>query len=165
MIAVTDTSPLNYLILLGYVDVLRELYGKLLAPRAVFAELSHPKAPSEVRIWIAEAPSWLEFVLVDRLDPTLPTQLGAGEREAISLAQKDPASLLIIDDYAARIAAEERKIEITGTLAVVRKASLRGRLVFKEAITNLRESGFPISPRLESAILTRYEEELKLRRQ
>jgi len=39
MIVVADTSPLNYLIRLGRPYVLREIYGRVLVPRAVLVEM------------------------------------------------------------------------------------------------------------------------------
>lgn len=39
MTAVTDTSPVCYLILIGKVDLLRELFSNVLVPRVVVAEL------------------------------------------------------------------------------------------------------------------------------
>jgi hypothetical protein len=156
---VLDTSPLNYLIRLGCVDILRDMHGKVLVPGAVLAELSHPAAPSEVRAWLKAPPLWIEFVRVSEIDLTLPKQLGAGEREAVSLAATKPDSLLIVDDQRARSAAMQRFIETTGTLAVVRHASLQGSLNFRKTISRLIESGFRISPRLQSEILARYEQE------
>jgi predicted nucleic acid-binding protein len=55
MIVIADTSPLNYLIRLGQSDLLRNIYGRVLVPRAVLTELKHPEAPAEVRAW-ASAP-------------------------------------------------------------------------------------------------------------
>lgn len=49
MIVVADTSPINYLIQIEQVSVLSRLYGRVLIPPAVFQELTHPSAPSEVR--------------------------------------------------------------------------------------------------------------------
>ena len=43
MVVIADTSPLNYLILIGHVDVLKELYGEVVIPRAVLVELRHPR--------------------------------------------------------------------------------------------------------------------------
>lgn len=42
MIVVADTSPINYLILIGQIDVLKHLYTRTLIPSAVLAELQHP---------------------------------------------------------------------------------------------------------------------------
>ena len=49
MIVVADTSPLNYLIRLGHLLVLQEIYGRVLVPHAVLIEMQHPEAPPEVR--------------------------------------------------------------------------------------------------------------------
>jgi predicted nucleic acid-binding protein len=46
MIVAADTSPLNYLIRLGHPDVLREIYGRLLVPRAVLIEMQHSEGSS-----------------------------------------------------------------------------------------------------------------------
>jgi hypothetical protein len=51
MIVVADTSPLNYLIQIGHIDVLRALYDRLLIQKIVHEELFHPGAPLEVRTW------------------------------------------------------------------------------------------------------------------
>jgi predicted nucleic acid-binding protein len=81
MIVVADTSPLNYLIRLGRPDVLREIYGRVLVPRAVLIEMQHPEAPPEVSAWASAAPAWLETMEVQQLDASLAEELGAGERD------------------------------------------------------------------------------------
>jgi predicted nucleic acid-binding protein len=45
MVVIADTSPLNYLILVGHADVLPELYGEVVIPPAVLRELQHFNAP------------------------------------------------------------------------------------------------------------------------
>lgn len=49
MTVVSDTSPINYLILTEYVGVLHELYGQIAIPGKVFEELSSGGAPAIVR--------------------------------------------------------------------------------------------------------------------
>ena len=49
MIGVADTTPLNYLILIGVVPILPTLFGRVYAPPAVIRELSHPRGPEVVR--------------------------------------------------------------------------------------------------------------------
>jgi predicted nucleic acid-binding protein len=49
MIVISDTSPLNYLILIEYVHVLPELYGRVVIPQGVFDELQRPSTPDLVR--------------------------------------------------------------------------------------------------------------------
>ncbi len=50
-IVVSDTSPLNYLLLCGAADILPQLFGKVTVPGAVLAELRSEDAPSIVRAW------------------------------------------------------------------------------------------------------------------
>ena len=49
MIAVADTSPLCYLILISEVDLLRKLFSEVVVPAAVMTELLHEDAPEAVR--------------------------------------------------------------------------------------------------------------------
>jgi predicted nucleic acid-binding protein len=157
MIVVADTSPLNYLIRLGHPEVLQEIYGRVLVPGAVLVEMRHPEAPEEVRSWALAPPAWLEQVRVRQLDATLAMELGAGEREAISLALEVRADVLLIDERAGRVEAEARQIPVAGTLAVLLQASLRGYFDFPETIGRLRRFGFRVSQDVETVMLTRYE--------
>ncbi|MGB8536100.1 MAG: hypothetical protein WCD57_06780 [Acidobacteriaceae bacterium] len=158
MIVVADTSPLNYLIRLGRPDILREIYGRVLVPRAVLTEMQHPEAPAEVRAWASAPPTWLEERQVEQVDGSLTAELGAGEREAISLALEVGADVLLIDERAGRHEAEMRHIEVAGTLAVLLQASLRGYFDFPEAIKQLRQYGFCASRPVEALMLARYEQ-------
>jgi predicted nucleic acid-binding protein len=105
VLVVADTSPLNYLIRLDYVDVLQELFGRVLVPRAVLLEMQHPEAPLEMRAWAASPPSWLEQRHVEHVDSSLAAELGAGECEAISVALELKAEVLLIDERRASGAA------------------------------------------------------------
>lgn len=156
MIVVADTSPLNYLILLGKVGVLQQMYGRILVPPAVRAELKHSGAPEEVRIWANSPPAWLEEVRVRAIDSTLGLALGAGEREAISLAAEVHADILILDDFQARTAAQNRNLPVAGTLAVLREASLRGYLSFDESVDRICEFGFRVSRKTLADALEQY---------
>jgi predicted nucleic acid-binding protein len=44
MIVVADTSPLNYLVILGAVDVLPKLFTEVHAPPGVMQELQYPRS-------------------------------------------------------------------------------------------------------------------------
>jgi len=77
MIVVADTSPINYLILIGEIEILTKIYGKVIVPLAVREELVRSTAPEAVRNWMAKLPGWLE----------LRTPLGAPDP---SLASLDP---------------------------------------------------------------------------
>ncbi|MGA2572065.1 MAG: hypothetical protein ABSF23_16270 [Terracidiphilus sp.] len=57
MIVVADTSPLNYLILIGEIEILPKLYDKVLLPEEVHRELQRAQTPSAVREWAASLPT------------------------------------------------------------------------------------------------------------
>ena len=156
MIVVADTSPLNYLILLGRSELLPDIYGRVLVPDAVLLEMQHPDAPPVVRAWAATPPSWLEKAHVEKLDTSLTAELGAGEREAISLALALHADVLLIDERAGRREAGLRNLFVAGTLFVLLEAARLGRLELPTEIDRLRQLGFYVSRSLETDLLTRF---------
>lgn len=78
MIVVADTSPLHYLILIEHTHVLPALYGRVLIPPAVSAELDQQRTPPPVRAWLARKPSWLEIRAPEQSPSELTSHLGAG---------------------------------------------------------------------------------------
>ena len=46
MLVIADASPLHYLVLIGYVEILPALCERIIVPERVFAELRHPRAPT-----------------------------------------------------------------------------------------------------------------------
>lgn len=50
MIIVSDTTPLHYLISIDKAELLTDLFGKILIPEAVFAEMSHERTPQSQRL-------------------------------------------------------------------------------------------------------------------
>jgi predicted nucleic acid-binding protein len=158
VIVVADTSPLNYLLLLGHAELLPSLFGRVLVPDAVLSELQHPDAPPEVSAWAAAPPAWLERTPVETLDASLAAELGRGEREAISLALERHADVLLIDELAGRREAMTRHLTVAGTLAVLLQAALLGQFDFPSEIKRLRQLGFHVSRSLEADMLARYDQ-------
>jgi predicted nucleic acid-binding protein len=58
---VSDTSPLNYLVLIRQINVLPTLYGRVLIPQSVYEELGAMEASETVRDWRGGLPSWIEI--------------------------------------------------------------------------------------------------------
>jgi predicted nucleic acid-binding protein len=50
MIAVSDTSPLNYLVFTDCIHILPAMIDRVVVPQAVFDELSSTAAPEEIRL-------------------------------------------------------------------------------------------------------------------
>jgi predicted nucleic acid-binding protein len=151
-VVVADSSPLNYLTLIGVVDVLHRLYGRVVVPDEVVAELIESAAPQEVRQWASNLPDWIDVRAVvvaagdmQHLDP--------GERAAIALAQSERDALLLIDETAGRAEASRRGIRNTGTLGVLRAAAMRDYVDLPTALARILETNFRVSMELVTALL------------
>jgi predicted nucleic acid-binding protein len=68
VLVVADTGPPHYLVLIGVIDVLPKLFGRVALPEVVRDELRHARTPEPVRRWIADPPAWIEFALNPPLD-------------------------------------------------------------------------------------------------
>ena len=86
---------------------------------------------------------------------TTTLRLGAGEHEALSLAQELRADLLLLDDLEAREEAERRALAVMGTLRVLELAAERGLLDFAAAIAKLQATSFHMPAQLVQHMLTR----------
>ncbi|SPF35626.1 conserved hypothetical protein [Candidatus Sulfopaludibacter sp. SbA4] len=144
MIAVSDNSPLHYLILLDQTGLLPRFYGTVLIPRAVQCELSAAGAPSKVSESLRGGWDWLrvEDVAAEQLE-AVSKELDMGEREAIALARAVGADILLIDDSAGREQARRVDLRVTGTLGILRAAAQIGGLIdVRSTIAMLRETSF-----------------------
>lgn len=148
MVVVADTSPINYLVLIGQIDLLEQLYARILMPPAVLAELKHPMAPKSVRDWASSAPDWVK-VLTPR-STLIIGQLDLGESEAIALATEMDAAVVLIDEQAGKQEAVRRGLRVAGTLSVLDEADQAGLVNFDHAVALLRTTSF----RLSQAVLT-----------
>jgi predicted nucleic acid-binding protein len=156
-LVVADTSPLNYLVLIEQVEILPALFEKVFVPQIVRNELQHSEAPERVRRWIAEPPSWLQIVLVERDgDDDDLLQLDDGERAAILLATQIGADLLLIDDRAGVNVARSRGFAVTGTLGILDLAATRGMIRLSDAIERLKKTTFRSHPDILDALLARH---------
>ena len=99
-LVIADTSPINYLIQIGYINLLPRMFERVVLPRAVQTELSSPRAPMPVRRWITTPPTWLE--IHDTAGLPQASGLDDGETAAIALAESLHADLLLIDERHSR---------------------------------------------------------------
>lgn len=148
MIVVSDTSAITSLIKIGRVDLLHEIFGAVLIPGAVLAELE--VAHVDLPVWVRE-----QAVRDRTLVLELAEDLDLGESEAIALALETGADFLLIDEKLGRSAAIERGIEIIGVLGVAVIAKHRGLIdsvgVFIAQLKGL--ASFRLSADLQMRIL------------
>lgn len=153
MIVISDTSPINYLLQIGLIDLLPQLFETVIIPQAVYAELRHPGAPQVVSDWTLNLPGWIEVRVVPVPDPSL--QLGAGEQEAITLALRLKADALLLDERKGRREAVARGLTVSGTLNVLDEAAERGLIDLPQAFGALLQTSFRASTAIIQAILQR----------
>jgi predicted nucleic acid-binding protein len=127
VIVVSDTSPLNYLAMLGKLSLLPQLFERVLIPSAVERELRHggQTIPAIHAIW---GNDWLEVRKVQNgaLVEELKGEIDEGEAEAIALALESSVSLLLVDELDGRRVASQRGLVPVGLGGLLVQAKLRG---------------------------------------
>ena len=153
-VIVADSSPLIALAVIDQLDLLPNLYKRVLIPPAVWDEVTvkgigmpGSQSVSQVQWLEIESPSVENVsalsIFVDR-----------GEAEALALAQSIPDSIILLDDAQARRVAERLGIPRIGTLGILRRAK-KAKLIHevKSYIEPLRVNGIYIHDSLIKAIL------------
>lgn len=152
-LVVADTSPVFYLLSIGHIDILPQLFVKILVPDTVRKELCHTAAPAQVREWAARLPAWVELISVEPLDDVALLPLGAGEREAITLAISMRADLILIDERKGTHVALDKGFVVTGTLGVLALAARRGLVEIGDAFARLKRTNFRYRPAIMDALV------------
>jgi predicted nucleic acid-binding protein len=158
MKAVSNTTPLRYLIAIEQEHLLGQLFEKVFVPVAVQSELVDAKTPETVRRRVVSLPAWFEVRTVPETElTTFPVTLHRGEREAILLAEALGADVLLIDEQIGRTVALSRNLPLSGTLGVLERADTMGFVSdFPRVLQQLKESGFFIAQTLEQRLLERH---------
>ena len=132
LVVVSDTSPLIYLSWIGQFDLLRQIYGTVLVPDAVWNEMTRGgELIGFNEILAAVEAGWIRIETVTanrRVLELVAEGIGVGESEAIALAA-DFRAILIIDDNDGRRVARRLGVEMTGTLGVLVRAKRENRLL------------------------------------
>ena len=158
MKAVSNTTPLRYLIAIEQELLLGKLFEKVFVPVAVYEELTDAKTPEIVRRRVASLPAWFEIRTVDETSMTaFPATLHRGERQAILLAEALRTDVLLIDEQIGRTIALSRNVPLSGTLGVLERADGMGFVRdFRQVLESLKASGFFINETLEQQLLDRH---------
>lgn len=127
MTGVADSGPVIHLSWIDKLGLLNMLYGDVIVPPSVHAELFAPIVPRlgieaiqmafvEGRIAVVDVVSTNAVLEFRR------TGLGRGESEALVVCQELAAESFLTDDREARIIAERLGLTAKGTLGVLRDA-------------------------------------------
>jgi uncharacterized protein len=149
---ISNTSPLIKLAAVGQLQLLAELYGSVVIPNQVRAEYRAGATADDPDL---DALSWLrvQAVSIDRDLLALPN-LGAGEAAVLSLARRESAQLVILDDLAARRVAQARGLVVTGSFGVLVAAKQVGLLAaIAPLLDQMVSQGRRITPVLRAELL------------
>ena len=163
MIVVSDTSPLLNLAAVGRADLLGALYGVVIIPPAVAAELD-----SVPRRFPRFAPAMgvgsLDFVRTEPLPVSadagallaeLALRVDYGEAEALALSIARPADLFLTDDLPARRLAAARGVRTQGLLGVMLEAKRRRLLPAVAPLLDrlIHEAAFRVGDELRAQVV------------
>lgn len=153
---IADTSPINYLIQIGQIELLPRLFERVMIPGTVQTELANSRAPLAVQRWIDNPPGWLEIPETPDYAHLAAEGLDDGESAAIALAESRNAELLLIDDREGVRVATRRGLRTTGTLGVLDLAAAHGLVDFAAAITELERTNFRLPRALLMILLEKH---------
>lgn len=156
MIVVSDTSVVCYLVLIGQIELLHQLYGQIVIPDLVRDELRHAGAPPSVCSWVNDLPGWVGVrCAAGEVDAALAV-LDAGERAAILLAEELQACLILIDERRGRRIAKSRGLRVTGLVGILDDAAEAGLIDLPRVLEALQATDFWVSPRLLEVLLDKH---------
>jgi uncharacterized protein len=125
---VCDTGPLIALSLVDHLQLLQQLFGRVVVPRAVLDEVSAGGAerPGSQAILSAD---WFEILDGVKPDPLLAAEVGAGEAAAIASAYEVDARFVLLDDRKARrIATGAYRLRVIGSAGLLVVAKRAGAI-------------------------------------
>ena len=150
---IVNSTPLIALAKADRLELLREMYGRIIIPDAVYREVTEKKDIAAQRIEAAR--EWME---IHEVDPNLDrrmyrAKLHDGEVEVMLLAREIGADAVVIDDNSDRKTAEYLGLPLTGTLGILLKAKQRGLLeAVMPVILHMERNGIFFSTELKEKI-------------
>jgi uncharacterized protein len=156
VIVVSNTSPIFYLSTIGQLDLLRQLYGKIIIPNAVFNEITSV-GNTDASAAIVPTLSWIQTQPVSdqAFIHTLSVELDPGEAEAIALAVELKANRLLINERLGRAAAMRSSLQVTGVLGILIAAKRRKLIQEVKPLLDalIQQVGFWVDERLYAEVL------------
>lgn len=146
-VVVLDTSPIIYLSALGLIDILKDLFGKVIIPEAVNRELlaGGKKSPGYKEV------SKANWITVNKIKNQaskryLLSDLDDGEAEVIIISDEIGADLMVMDDRLGRKVAKLKGLKVVGTVRILISAEKKGLISdLKTTLDMLKKQGFWLS--------------------
>lgn len=157
MIIVSDATPIISLVKIESLEILGQMYGKVIIPQAVYDELVINTDFREEIDYINRCSFIEKKIAENNLSVTLlqkQLKLDLGESEAIVLANSINADIIIIDERKARKIAKDIGLKVTGTLGILVEAKNQGLITkIKPLLDKLISNDIRISKKLYQGIL------------
>ena len=154
---IVNSTPVIGLANIGKLDILRQMYGAITIPQAVFDEIKSPSVQRQVN-------ANRDWIRVEQISDTSQKQmyrakLHAGEVEVMILAQEKKADLVILDDNAAKKTAKFLGLRVIGILGILVLAKKRGYIKEVSPVLGaLKRDGFFVSNDLCDLVLRQADE-------
>jgi predicted nucleic acid-binding protein len=150
---VSNTTPLISLLSISKLTLLKDLYGQIIIPYAVYTEIEQgndkPFYTDLSKI------DWIEIKKIQNpYSVKYLSDLDEGEAEVIILANEIKADLILLDEKLARSFAQRLSITYTGTLGMLIKAKQQGLIKsVEQCIITMEKNGIWFSDSLINAVL------------
>lgn len=156
MTVVCNTSPITNLAAIAQLDLLRQVYGEIVIPQAVYDELTALPNPVPGTLEV-QTLSWIQVqTVMDQAQVAeFRRKVDLGEAEALALALEVSAERVLIDDAAGRAIALELGLTITGVLGVLLMAKQRQLITAVRPLMDglIAQAGFWVSDELYQRVL------------
>ena len=147
-IVVCNATPIITLAIVGQVGLLQRLYGTVLIPPAVEAEIL-AGGPRHGAKELSQSEYIQTVPLVDTIKADLLSDLDRGEAEAIALALEKRAGLLIMDERLGRRHAARLGLTLTGSIGILLKSKQAGYLdAIQPLLEQIEQNGIYLSQSL-----------------
>ena len=156
MLVIADSGPVIYLSCLGQLDLLKQMFGRVVVPRQVYEEVVDLGAglPGSSEL---PAATWVDVEDVDEDDSlfqSLTELLDRGEAAALTLAEHRSADLVLVDERKGRQAAKRLGLAVRGTLGILVGAKRAGLIdAVGPLLQTLQENDFWMSADLRLQVL------------
>lgn len=142
---VVNASPIITLAKIGRINLLSQLCNEMVIPQGVADEIQQGDYNDSALAWICnEGQPFVKPSI--GIDPVVASwDLGSGESHVLSWSIRHPGYEAILDDRAARKAANILQIPVRGTLSIIVLAKQEGHVSSARAeVEKLIESGFRV---------------------
>lgn len=145
---ILNNTPLVALWSIGQLELLRDLYGEVLIPQAVYTEFL--AVDGAIRQAALIEASWIKVVpLVNPRQALAYVGLDQGEAEVLALAIEQEARLVVIDEHKGRRYARRLGLPLTGTIGVLLTAKAQGLIpALAPLMDQLLNEGLFLTPEL-----------------